>query len=182
MKHIKTINELFKSTYKNTSDKLKALHPGRSEELMKHADIIGSSEFTKFNKDRDFPYPFEFNNVDLQDVKEHLLGKFYITDGEQRQGLNSGFSGVTIHMLNDWGQNIAIQLTHDRNDYMKLRICFGKLENGIQKYERERDFLFDNRKDALAFKKYLKEKYDYDELEFIKDPLEFSINKFYSTN
>jgi len=146
---------------------------------MKHADTKGGSEFSKFNKDRDFPYPFEFNNVDLQDSKEYFLGKFYIIDGEKTFGLRSEYSGVTIHMLNDWGQNIAIKFTHDSNDYMKLKIRFGNIENGILKYERE--FLFDNRKDALAFKKYLKEKYDNDELEFMKDHLEFSINKFYST-
>jgi len=180
MKHIKTINELLKSTYKSASDKLKTLHPSRSEELMKHADTSGGSEFSKFNKDRDFPYPFEFKNVDLQDVKEHLLGKFYITDGEQRYGLRPGYSSVIIHMLNDWGQNVAIQLTHDGDNYMNLKIFFGNVVNNeLPQYHR--DFLFDNRKDALAFKKYLKEKYDNDELEFMKDPLEFSINKFYST-
>jgi len=179
MKHIKKLNELFKSTYKSASDQLKTLHPTRSAEIMKHADTRGESEFTKFEIDRDFPHPFEFNNVDLQDVKEYLLGKFSIIDGEQKYGFRTGYAGVVVHMLNDWGQKVIIQFTQDGDDYMKLKIFFGKVENGIPKFER--DFLFDNRKDALAFRKYLKEKSDEGDLNFLKDPMKFSINKFYST-
>ena len=37
MKHLKTINELFKSTYLSAADKLKDRHKGRAEELIKHA-------------------------------------------------------------------------------------------------------------------------------------------------
>lgn len=188
MKHIKHINELLKSTYKSASDKLKKQHPTRAEKLIKHADEKGSSEFSRFDLDRDFPHPFEFNNSDLLDVKEHLLGKFYIVSAKEKTDMRSGYWGVDVRMLNDWGQSVSIIFTWGPEEWFKLKITFGPYSDGKSgpfsdgKLSYERGFLFNNRKDALAFKKYLSEKYEEDELLFNIDPSSFSTNKFYSSN
>ena len=169
--HIKTINELLKSTYKSASDKLKIQHPSRADKLMKHADDFGDSELTKLDLDRDFPHAFKFN---IEDVREYLLGKFYIIGASDKTDLRTGYYGVMVEMLNDWGQNVLISVSFSDIGDFNQKIKFGKNKSF------ERSFLFDNRKDALAFKGYLIEKYDSGELDC--DISSLGINKFYSTN
>jgi len=102
--------------------------------------------------------------------------------------MRSGYWGVDVRMLNDWGQSVSIIFTWGPEEWFKLKITFGPYSDGKSgpfsdgKLSYERVFLFNNRKDALAFKKYLSEKYEEDELLFNIDPSSFSTNKFYSSN
>ena len=185
MKHIKPIRELYKSTFKSAADQLKTQHPSRSSNLMKWSHEKGESEFKKKNVDRDWPHPFEFKNKDLQGTKDNFLGKFYITGSEERYGLREGYHIIRVKMMSEWGNHVVIEFIYGdyriENDYFSFKIKFGPLsENGEPKYVREK-FLFDNRKDALQFKKYLVELDENDELDFAKDPNEFRINNFYTT-
>lgn len=183
MKHIKSISELYKSTYRSAAEKLKGQHPSRSSNLMNWADTKGESEFSKFDVDRDYPHPFEFNNKSLQDVKdEYFLGKFYITGSYEATGLRPGFYGINVKMMSEWGNLVEIYLVSDLepDSYLKMAIRFGEVEGDKPKFKRD-DFLFDNRKDAVQFKKYLIEMYDNDELDFAFDPHDIKINKLYYT-
>ena len=180
MKHIKSISELYKSTLRSAAEKLKGQHPTRSSNIMNWADEKGESEFSKLHVDRDYPHPFQFNNQSLQEVKdEHLLGKFYITGSYEATG--SGYYGISVKMMSDWGHLVEIYLVSEENtdNYLKMSIRFGPLKGNKPKFKR--DFLFDNRKDALQFKKYLIEMYDSEELDFGFDPHDIKINKLYYT-
>lgn len=182
MKHIKSISELYKSTLRSAAEKLKGQHPTRSSNIMNWADEKGESEFSKLHVDRDYPHPFQFNNQSLQDVKdEHLLGKFYITGSYEATGLRPGYYGISVKMMSDWGHLVEIYLVSGENTdiYLKMSIIFGPLEGNKPKFKR--DFLFDNRKDALQFKNYLIEMYDSEELDFGFDPHDIKINKLYYT-
>ena len=57
MKHIRPISELYKSTYKKVADKYKEYHPGRSEEIIKHAEEKGKS----VPIEREWTYRFDFS-------------------------------------------------------------------------------------------------------------------------
>lgn len=59
---------------------------------------------------------------------------------------------------------------------MKIRFNFKD-----DKLQHEREFTFDNRKDAIQLKKYLSEMYEDGELSFRIDPKNLSINSLYST-
>ena len=67
MKYLKTLNELFKSTYQSAADKIGAHHPKRKEELMKHASEVGID--TPTTKPRLWPFRFVLDNK--------LQGEFY---------------------------------------------------------------------------------------------------------
>ena len=187
MKHIKSISELYKSTLRSAAEKLKYQHPSRSSNLMNWADTKGESEFSKVDVGRDYPHPFQFNNKSLQDVKDDLLGKFYITGSYETLGLRSGYYGINVRMMSEWGNLVEIYLVSEKNpdSYLKMLIRFGPLEEyqmGIVVPKFKRDtFLFDNRKDALQFKKYLIEICGSGELNVGFDPHDIKINKLYYT-
>lgn len=178
MKYIRTISELYKSTYKSAADQLRTDHPKRADNIMSWATEKGDSEFKRI--DRDYPHPFEFNNNNLKDVKEHFLGKFYIVDIEETHGYREGAQGFFIKMISEWNNHVYIELViNEENFFSYMKIQFGKPESrGLQF---RRDFKFDNRKDALQFRKYLIELYDHKDFDFLVDPRNLSINKFYTS-
>lgn len=110
MKHLKKIDELYKSTYKSAADKLKHRHPTRSKNIMDYAEESGESELSKSEIERQWPHKFEFNNESLRDQKKHFLGKFVIVDSEKKTGLMQEYEGCVINLINDWGQKISIFL------------------------------------------------------------------------
>ena len=152
MKHIKKIDELFKSTLMSAHDKLKTLHPTRASNLKDWAGERGESEFSKFNVDRIYPYKFVFSNIsNLSDVKEEFLGSFNITNIEKMPNLRNEFFGVMVYMMNDFGQKIYIHFTFTNAEVSNFKIRFGP------DYRYERAFRFEDRRDALQFKKFLVE-------------------------
>ena len=150
MKHIKKIDELFKSTLMSAHDKQKTLHPTRASNLKDWAGEKGESEFSKFHVDRIYPYKFVFSNIsNLSDVKEEFLGSFYITNIEKVPNLRDGYFGVLVYMMNDFGQKIQIYLSFTNTGISNFKIKFGT--------DYKREFRFEDRRDALQFKKFLVE-------------------------
>jgi len=169
MKYLLRIDELYKSTYRRASDKLRGKHKKRSDEIIKWAEERGESELKKPDVEREYPYPFLFNNKSLEDAKHNFLGKFYITNYKSGPyGSNPHARILEIDMIGDWGQKVSIKLTIFYPSYAILRmsISYG------DKYER--DFLFDNRKDAIQFRKYL--------IEQDKEAAKLKINSIYTSN
>jgi len=181
MKHLKKIDELFKSTYKSAADKLKRKHPMRSKIIMNWAEEKGDSELKKFHIDRQWPHKFEFDNESLVDIKDdYFLGSFSIIEFS-KPSLRQGYEGVFVEMINDWGQRLMIRVSWSYLEYenwFNMKINFD-YSNG--KYQGERDFEFNNRKDAIQFKKYLIEIYENDEIHLNKSPRDISINSLYRT-
>lgn len=171
MKYLLRLDELYKSTYRRASDKLRGRHKKRSDEIIKWAEERGESELKKPDIEREYPHPFLFNNKSLEDTKQNFLGKFYIISykiGPYRSGSNPHARTIEIDMIGDWGQKVIIKLTIFYPSYAILRmsISYG------DKYER--DFLFDNRKDAIQFRKYL--------IEQDKEAAKLKINSIYTSN
>jgi hypothetical protein len=158
MKHIKKIDELFKSTLMSAHDKLKTLHPTRASNLKDWADEKGESEFSKFHVDRIYPYKFVFSNIsNLSDVKDQFLGSFYITDVEKDETIETQrYFGVLVYMMNDFGQKIYIYLSFTNGIATNTGIVNFKIKFG-KDYKYERGFRFEDRRDALQFKKFLVE-------------------------
>lgn len=165
MKHLLKLDELYKSTYKSAADKLKSKHLKRSGEIMKWASERGESELKKVHVERQHNHTFVFDNYkSLEDRKDNFLGKFYITGHEQVFGLRIGksqdeYSGVDVIMTSDWGVKISIKIVYTKNPF---KIFHTKIKFNYRggKFEFERDFLFNNRKDAIEIRKYLVDNVD----------------------
>lgn len=175
MKHLKRISELYKSTYRSAASQLKSKHPKRAEKIMAWAEEKGKSELSKEDVERIYPHPFVFS--DNKDAKgrweERLMGKFYIIDIEVNSGYRAGYFGVKVHLMNDWGQRITIDVTWGEGDHVGLKLG----EPGRPSYDF--NFLFDRRQDARHLVRFINEWCE-DEKPRIKKP-ELRINKLYYT-
>lgn len=178
MKHLRSISELYKSTYLSASDKLKRKsHPTRAKDIKDWAEEVGQSEFSKVDVDRIYPHAFIFTNhkkVRESYLKDYLLGKFYIIDANKSTKFRSEFDAITVTMMNDWGQMATIDIVwmRDGGQFRSMRLeCPGDEINSFE---------FDRRVDARHFLKFIKEWIeDNPELEF--EDLEVSINDLYYT-
>lgn len=156
MKHLLKLDELYKSTYKSAADKLKYRHKKRSEEIMRWAEERGKSELQKKHIEREHPYSFSFNSCkSLSDIKEKFLGEFYITNNDMTGGATHNHQ-VQIIMTSDWGIKISIKITYIVSTF-KVTSCKILFNYQSGKFNSERDFLFNNRKDAIEIRKYLVE-------------------------
>ena len=176
MKQIMTF-ELYKSTYMSAADKLEKGHKTRAEELKKHADEIGISAFRgKEGFDMIHPHTFIFENYRGLEKMERAKGKFFITDYSDVGGYRSGFNGVDVIMKSDYGNTITLELVVGPNNFVKLDLEF---EGGYT----SKNFLFNNRKDAIEFRKFVLEIASYEitngELYFNLNTL--PINELYTT-
>jgi hypothetical protein len=185
MKYLKHINELYKKTYSSAADKLKEKHPSRSAQLDKWAEEKGNPEMI----DKDFYHPFTFiSNPTISDMKDDKMwrGKFYIKGSEDKpSGWAQGYRGFNVFMTSEYGMELNLQCAYSIYDqnYFAMKLSWDK-------YNRP-NFTFDNRKDALEFRKYLVEDLSKDlgledYLVQVKDGKEIpadrlSINKLYST-
>ncbi len=169
MKYLLKIDELYKSTYKSAADKLRGKHQKRSSDIMNWAEEKGESELKKKHIERDYPHAFTFTDDNLSKV---YLGKFYITGGTKEKASTWSIpaSQIRVTMMGEWGQEITMSLFVYDDD---IRTANHKMSVS-GKYS-VNDFLFNNRKDALEFKKYIVQNIDemYSKL---------SVNDLYSTN
>jgi hypothetical protein len=120
MKYLKTLNELFKSTYKSAADKLGNYHPKRKEELMKHATELGTNMPT--SKPRLWPFRFTF--------KISQDGEFFsiIDVKPDYDGSRVNFE---IILESNWGKQVKIPL-----------VFYIQKEGNVLRYSY--DFRFDN--------------------------------------
>ena len=172
MKHIKKIDDiifekLYKSTYLDAHNKLKNLHPDRSSKLKEWGDQQGTSEFSKNEVDRVWPHKFVLHNNSLiSHAKENFLGYFSITGMYLRDSVDNN-PYLYVQMMNDYGQKVEICLDvfQDKQHFQLRRIV---IRWGLYDYTDSQSgdsyirnkymidgFLFNNRKDALQFKRYL---------------------------
>lgn len=175
--------ELYKSTYMSAANKLEVGHKKRSGELKKHAAEQGISAFRgKEGFDRIYQHPFIFeNHKDCKGI-ENFLGKFFITDFNQRGGYNAGYYGIGVVMKSDYGKTIDIELCVGIENFLKMEIQYG--DTGVSSGPKIRNFKFDNRKDALEFRKFIMEVCEDGEIEDgiqIFNLESMPINKLYVT-
>jgi hypothetical protein len=182
MKQIMTF-ELYKSTYMSAADKLEQGHKKRSGELKKHAAEKGISAFAgKEGFDRIYGHPFVFQNQFPN--RENFLGKFFITDFKDWLPGNyrSEYNGINVVMKSDYGNTIEIDVIVGPNRFVKMDLEY-QIRNESRPVK-EKNFLFQNRKDALEFRKAILE---YVEDEFSEEASELfdlqtlPINKLYTT-
>jgi hypothetical protein len=185
MKQIMTF-ELYKSTYMSAADKLEQGHKKRSEELKKHAAEKGISAFAgKEGFDRIYGHPFVFQNQFPH--REKFLGKFFITDFKnQLYGrYNQSYHGIGVIMKSDYGNTIQVDVvTCPDKEWVKMDLEY-QMGNSDRTTE-EKNFLFENRKDALEFRKavleYVEDElYDYEEASEYFNLKTMPINKLYKT-
>ena len=185
MKQIMTF-ELYKSTYMSAADKLGDGHKKRAEEMKKHAAESGISAFAGSQGfDRIYGHPFVFENHSNLKNREDFLGKFFITSFEDHVygSYRPDYHGVKVIMQSDYGKTIRLEFCMGPENYSRvdLEYDFG----GGSKATEIPNFKFENRKDALQFRKFILEMVEDDELEdgseyFNLDTMQ--INKLYSTN
>ena len=169
--------ELYKSTYMSAADKLGDGHKRRAEELKKHAAERGISAFAgKKDFDKIYFHPFVFENYKGIEHREDVKGRFFITDYRDVGGYQRGYHGFNAIMKSDYGNTITLELVVGLNNFVKLDLEF---EGGYT----SRNFLFNNRKDAIEFRKFVLEITEDEitngELYFNLDTL--PINKLYTT-
>ena len=143
--------ELYKSTYMSAASELEKGHKSRAEELKKHAAEKGISAFRgKEGFDMIHPHTFIFENYEGMKYREDIKGKFFITDYRHVGGYQRGFNGVNVIMKSDYGNTITLELVVGPNKFLKLDLEF---EGGYT----SNNFLFNNRKDAIEFRKFVLE-------------------------
>ena len=167
MKHIKSISELYKSTYKKVADKYKEYHTGRTDAIIKHAEEQGVSHPIE----REWPYRFDFSNYKkFRPQAEDFKGYFFITGAQDNsRNVNNGYKSITIYLSSNWGTDLEIYLSWEvsnPSEWVKISISSTNDKNNdfwSKAIKKERGsyirFLFENRKDAHQFLSYLKKAY-----------------------
>jgi hypothetical protein len=170
MKHILSINELYKSTYISAADKISRGQDSRKYRLKRHADLKGINEPI----DREFHYRFTFDKVKLPPELYYMVNPkgfdqeelkkmgpfapnppyFFITDFKYDR--DQEFGGWSVVLKVKFKSNYGDVLKTDCCLYLdkdgktchpKLFVTYG--DNGLRR------FYFNNRKDANMFKKFL---------------------------
>jgi hypothetical protein len=178
--------ELYKSTYMSAADKLEHGHKKRSEELKKHAAQSGISAFAgKEGFDRIYGHAFVLENHSKLKHREDFLGKFFITSFEDHVygTYRPNYHGVKVIMQSDYGKKIKVELVVGPENHFNIDLEYDF--DGGKKATEVSGFRFENRKDAIEFRKFIFELAEDGELErgdtwFNLDTM--PINKFYTTN
>lgn len=113
MRHIKTINELLKSTYLSASKSLHPSHPKRAKALIDYA-IEQGEDVT--SHDRIYPHRFLFDNYPNE--------YFFITDYNYKQTQESGsyYLWVSVEMISNWGNDKKFTLAFQIFSLEKYKI------------------------------------------------------------
>jgi hypothetical protein len=180
MKYLKTLNELFKSTYLSASDKIKSRHKSRAEELIKHAAEMG----------KDTPHERIWHHRFI--FPESLENEFYSIQSVEEDG-RSHFCLVITNFVSNYGKSRRME--HQFDFYVPKSVKVNeplyqfcetsKDENFYFRYIPSDGFVHEDskiaRKNALEFYNFfleywedeLSEKYD----DFILD--NFTVNNLY---
>jgi hypothetical protein len=177
MKHLKTINELFKSTYLSASNKIRSRHKSRAEELIKHAAKMGKDT----PHERVWPFRFIFPNS--------LENEFYsIQSVEQIDRGN--FCLINTHFVSNYGNKKEMTKRFDlyvpksaKSIHMYKNCEISKDENFYFRYHPGEGFIHKDtkiaRKNALEFYKFFLE---YWEDELSEEYNEFTLDNFTVNN
>lgn len=181
MIHLKTINELFKSTYLSAANKIRSRHKSRAEELIKQAAEMGQDT----PHERVWPFRFIF--------PDSLENEFYsIKSVEQID--RGGFCLVSTNFVSNYGNKKQMVHRFDlvvpksmKGNQMYKKYYVSNDENFYFRYEPGEAFMHDDkkiaRKNALEFYKFFLEYWE-DELseEYDEFTLEdFTVNNLYRT-
>jgi hypothetical protein len=185
MKQIMTF-ELYKSTYMSAADKLEYGHKKRSEELKKHAAEKGISAFAgNQGFDRIYGHPFVLENHSKLKNREDFLGKFFITSFEDHVygTYRPDYHGVKVIMQSDYGKKILVEFVTGPKNFFSLDLEYDFDEG--KKATEVKNFQFENRKDAIEFRKFIFELVEDGELERGDTWFNYEtmpVNKLYTTN
>jgi len=130
MKYLKTLNELFKSTYKSAADRLGHHHPKRKEQLLKHATELGTDMPT--SKPRLWPFRFIFKIspdgefFSIIDVKPSNDGSRVIFEIILESNWGSQKKIPLVFYIQKEGNVLVLRYSYDFrfdiNDYKKARL------------------------------------------------------------
>ena len=104
MKHLKTINELFKSTYLSAANKLKYGHGKRSRDIIDWASKSG----TNVTFDRIYPHQFIFD--DSQEGEYYSIVSYDYKQVNEGNRTNMWYLHFNIHMKSNWGNEQSLTL------------------------------------------------------------------------
>lgn len=178
--------ELYKSTYMSAADELEKGHKSRAEELKKHAAEKGISAFRGNDEFQSiYGHPFIFENHSSLKNKEDFLGKFFITGFEDHVygTYREGYHGVKVIMKSDYGKAIRLEFVTGRDNSFSLDLEYDF--EGSSRATEIKTFRFENRKDAIEFRKFIFELVEDGELERGDTWFNYEtmpINKLYTTN
>jgi len=194
MKHIKKIDDiifekLHKSTYMNAHDKLSHQHKERANKLKDWAMDKGKSEFSKMEADRVWPHKFVFSNyksmVDPNNSIRRKVDGYFSIVGMDIDSNTRNYRTYNVSLMSDYGRKLTISLklyVHDSGEkrftqFQKMMVRWGEY------YEME--FSFENRIDALQFKRYIVEE-GLPDMNVTEEEIKFvsllSVNQLYTTN
>ena len=175
MKHILSINELYKSTYISAANKMGGRHGSRKSDLIKHADLKGINEPI----DREFHHRFIFDKIDFpSDFYYGVHPKGFSKEELKKMGpfapnppyfFISNFKYETDGLYNSssysekkWQLVLRIDFKSNYGDVINI-LCYFNLNKEVAIHvskpnnpsESSRRIYFSNRKDAVMFKKFL---------------------------
>lgn len=179
MRYIMKLDELYKKTYISASNKLEPNHKERSQKLIDWASEKGLP--AKF--DRECSHKFEFCKYIGNKYDPKLYGYFFIT-GIKESTNASSLLVYDVFLHSDYDNDVKISVFLDKGDdhptelYMKFYILYSSDEQDRWS-DNSKIFRFENRKDAMEFKKYL--------CDFLKDERgidasKVPINSMFTTN
>ena len=172
MKHLKSINELLKSTLVSASAKASEYGQRvKSDKFLKHADEKGEN----VPVDRIFPHAFTFDYVTDSSfryyVKPYTDGSnppyFYITDWKMKSdSISNNRKNYNVHFdvifKSNYGKTLILDCVLSDNNTFRSWLNNGSSNTYFK-------FSSNNRKDAVQFKKFLLEELTPEFLEDIED-------------
>ena len=120
----------------------------------------GKSEFSKPDVNRIYPHPFVLSNnrsIKNKYFSSSFVGTFFITEAKAEfyslgSNRNNRYCKIEVKLMNDWAQTCTITYNiRVSDDYFWLSLSYPNCDRDIN------DFLFDNRKDARHFLRFIRE-------------------------
>ena len=175
MDHIKTFNELLKSTYLSASNKLRSNHSKRASDLIDHALKHGKDVTSH---DRIYPHRFLYDRT-------HEGEYFFITgySKEEVREKNTRFLIFKPNLISNWGNKKEFRLIFQVYRLQDYRIDDPYLELDYRSEKFENDDSMTARKNANHMIRFFKECWEDDISEEYPDFIikQLSVNKLYKS-